>query len=669
MATRCIEALNELDAISEKIFYKYSKSRLKAEIEGKVRESKSRAERNASSLQGKYTSRRSSYYSSNSSTATKHPSRYSNARVTKSASTTKTPKLHQDYHKKVKTSTFCNEKANTISSTTDALQVKDSNSNARTLSPSVFGKYTPGVPKYKAGKWFNFEDGVNQGVIDSFACDDLKEKALCYKVDMKEAKPIPKLLRHRLEVRIGRNGEVRNEDSGMKHTNPSIVDTCSKKIRPAPLSWEEQLNWENTHIMTPRITASQAKTDQGLCETHPVIFHPEVRYSQVSNTTTISNEATAAYRMYLDRRLLTSDRRNLTCSGKCITSVELEDASDDVGARKIPKEPFIRTKSQESDFDKMDMSNTIQNMEKLYRTSSVELAKKVTLEPSMEGISDNTVVDNPGNPVVEKPGNPAVEIPGNDMVENPADQDKSPVDDSTLKQEFDILKMNKKVSFKDEIDAADSFNRSASRTLDEILRGNDTANNTVKRPISRPSSSKERCQSTMVQEKQVEMPRRPFTAPPSCSPSAVSRVKVNLDVSLPLKHELMSIRVPTSEHEVLSETEETDKLENSERDQSDFDNTCDAESGENAHNMRVTFACKSAPTLRVTTKENEPIKRSQSSTSGRVKTCKYIPHRPVAMLADSSMELPSNVPPAQALLELRKNIRENLAKKNSRVTA
>ena len=116
-------------------------------------------------------------------------------------------------------------------------------------SPSVFGKYTPGAPKHKTGKWFNFEDGVNQGVIDSFACDNLNERALCYKVDSKDSKSVPKLLRHRLEVRIGQNGEVRTPDGGVRLDNQSADSARSKGARTTPLSWEEQLNWENVSLL------------------------------------------------------------------------------------------------------------------------------------------------------------------------------------------------------------------------------------------------------------------------------------------------------------------------------------------------------------------------------------------------------------------------------------
>lgn len=139
--------------------------------------------------------------------------------------------------------------ASRTSSENNNINEVNSVSEKRNKTPSIFGKYTPGAPKYKPGKWFNFDDGVNQGVIDSFACDDLKEKALCYKVDVKESTSVPKLLRHRLQVRIGQNGEVKNDDAGgLTQDNQSAESVSNEDVRIAPLSWEEQLNWENVSL-------------------------------------------------------------------------------------------------------------------------------------------------------------------------------------------------------------------------------------------------------------------------------------------------------------------------------------------------------------------------------------------------------------------------------------
>lgn len=132
----------------------------------------------------------------------------------------------------------------TSSEATTAETVNNSE-DTRNFTPSIYGKFTPGAPAHKTGKWFNLKEGVDQGVIDSFECDKLRERALCYKVDAKESKAVPKLLRHRLEVRIGRNGSVRNEDAGTKPDDQGNEVTRDGSKRTAPLSWEEQLNWKN----------------------------------------------------------------------------------------------------------------------------------------------------------------------------------------------------------------------------------------------------------------------------------------------------------------------------------------------------------------------------------------------------------------------------------------
>lgn len=126
-------------------------------------------------------------------------------------------------------------------SSSDAAQVQ------RTVS--VFGKYNGKESEYKPTAWFNLPVETSVGVIDSFACDAKKEKPLCFSIDVKKGESVPNLLRHNLEVRVGQNGVVRTQKKSEAETS-EVEDRDSRqgKKRTAPLSWEEQLHWQNVSI-------------------------------------------------------------------------------------------------------------------------------------------------------------------------------------------------------------------------------------------------------------------------------------------------------------------------------------------------------------------------------------------------------------------------------------
>ena len=68
---------------------------------------------------------------------------------------------------------------------------------------------------------------------------------------------------------------------------------------------------------------------------------------------------------------------------------------------------------------------------------------------------------------------------------------------------------------------------------------------------------------------------------------------------------------------------------------------------------RVTF-CKSAPIVRT---EKAIVPRARSSSSNG-------PPQPIVIEAETALELPKHLPPAQALVALRKKIRDDLAHQN-----
>ena len=123
---------------------------------------------------------------------------------------------------------------------------------------STYGRHTDAESRYTPTAWFNFKEAKSVGVIDAFACDANNVRPLCYKVDKSQTKGVPRLLRHRLAVRVGQNGVVRNAGAD---TSNSVecggdVDRAqeepprggAQKQRVAPLSWEEQVNWKNVRM-------------------------------------------------------------------------------------------------------------------------------------------------------------------------------------------------------------------------------------------------------------------------------------------------------------------------------------------------------------------------------------------------------------------------------------
>lgn len=114
---------------------------------------------------------------------------------------------------------------------------------------SVFGKYNGKGSKYKPTAWFNFPQETSIDVINSFVCDAMNEKPMCYSINVKKGETVPNLLRHNLEVRVGQNGVIRTQrknDTVMSEVGQG--DARQGKKRTAPLSWEEQLQWHDVSI-------------------------------------------------------------------------------------------------------------------------------------------------------------------------------------------------------------------------------------------------------------------------------------------------------------------------------------------------------------------------------------------------------------------------------------
>lgn len=132
------------------------------------------------------------------------------------------------------------------SSNTDEKSVGHKNDIPRTAS--IFGKYNGKDSEYKPTAWFNLPQETSIGVIDSFECEAKNMAPLCYSINVKRGESVPNLLRHNLEVRVGRNGVIRTEKNREKVSELGDDNSKQGKKRTAPLNWEEQLNWQNVSI-------------------------------------------------------------------------------------------------------------------------------------------------------------------------------------------------------------------------------------------------------------------------------------------------------------------------------------------------------------------------------------------------------------------------------------
>lgn len=385
------------------------------------------------------------------------------------------------------------------------------------------------------------------------------------------------------------------------------------------------------HVIAAFSQAAVFSYLQGLCETRPVIFHPKQNAKRESDevespATGYPRAKSPAYRMYLETRTLSADRRNLVASPeRFITTVGVEDTREDGNAaiKKEGKSPHDGSDCEGTDEDRM--SSAMDNWYNLPRRNSEKIDKEMPLKQVTE-----------------------------------------------LRSE----KVSKKVSFEDE-------RRKGVEHLKED--GVPNTGQLSERVLTRPRTSRERLQTTRDFAEFPPKPTRPCTAPPSSPRLRHGKdvEEVSRELLLPTAHHL-PVRIP------ISRLESCD-AENSDREESEIKATEDkrepscegiysdvngAESNESssekeelkqsthASKIRVSFAPMSAPAVRVSEREEDrkALIRSKSTTLLRRKV--YSPPPPVVIYSQSSLELPKGLPPAEALIALRKKIREDLEQQN-----
>ena len=358
---------------------------------------------------------------------------------------------------------------------------------------------------------------------------------------------------------------------------------------------------------------------QGLCETHPVIFHERKTERGKDSKRNEEKHHSPAYKLSLEIRWVYPDRRNLvSMRDKCITAIEVEDARSEDG---------ISADSKVSSQHGMNVAAKayLQNVEE-------KVLKRVTFE---DGETSSKKVVN--------------------------------ITEAKRSE-------NKEVGKFDEL-APYEYKKVGGGSGRKI----------------RPKTSREKTRTTGEDEimSDVRKVRRPQTAPPG--PPSTPRIQAESRFS-----NCAPIKIPTSEAVL-----ESNSFVNTEKQTTEAKQTCvvhsvsvtpeEAEESliENeefpafsieisAGSTRDKVAVKDGSPPRRISFENGPRSASVSRTATPHQQERTIPQRaksstasprkpyksPVVVVSESSIELPKDLPPAQALVALRKKIREDVAQQN-----
>jgi len=363
---------------------------------------------------------------------------------------------------------------------------------------------------------------------------------------------------------------------------------------------------------------------QGLCETHPVIFHEGKTERGKDAKQNEEKIHSPAYKLSLETRWVYPDRRNLVSTrDKRITAVEVEDARSEDGVnveRKISSKPCVQVSTK----------GHAKNVEE-------KLLKRVSFEDGE--VSPEKVVG-----VIE-----------------------------AKRSE------NKEVNKFDEV-------TSVNMKTDESKRVGCGRGRKI-----RPKTSRERTTTTddeMMRD--VGKLRRPQTAPPAppSSPrlNAESRFSNCVPIKIPTSeavmesNSFMNTKNETSEEKqtfvrhsvsVTSEEAEESLIENEEFPAFSVEISAGStrekvavEDGSPRKRVSFEDVPKSAPVSRTATPHQEGIMPQRAKSSEALQWRPYKSPSPVVIVSESSLELPKDLPPAQALVALRKKIREDLAQQN-----
>lgn len=353
---------------------------------------------------------------------------------------------------------------------------------------------------------------------------------------------------------------------------------------------------------------------QGLFETHPVIFHERKTERGEDSKGNEEKIHSPAYKLSLERRWVYPDRRNLVSTrDKCITAVEVEDTRSEDG---ISADSKISSQHAVNATAKGHAKNI-----------SEKVLKSVSFEDG-EANSQEVV----------------------DIIEEKRDENKEVKTDESKKLGCgSVRKMRPKTS------------RERTRTNEDEMMTD------------------------------VRKLHRPQTAPPGPPPTPRLNAESRFSSCVPIK-------IPTSEAVMESNSFLNTGNETAEEKQALVERSVSVTPGEAEESLteneefpafsikisagptrdkvavqngslpkRVSFenGPKSAPISRTATphqQEGTIPQRAKSSTASPRRP--YKSPSPVVVVSESSLELPKDLPPAQALVALRKKIREDLAQQN-----
>lgn len=363
---------------------------------------------------------------------------------------------------------------------------------------------------------------------------------------------------------------------------------------------------------------------QGLCETHPVIFHERKTEREKDSKRNEEKIHSPAYKLSLETRWVYRDRRNLVSTrDKCITAVEVEDARSEDGVSadgKISSQHGVNVTAE----------GHAQNVEE-------KVLKRVSFEVGED--SSEKVVG-----VIEAKRSENKEVKKFDELTSVGMK----TDESKKVSCRSVRKMRPKTS------------RERTRTIEDEMMGD------------------------------VRKLRRPQTAPPG-PPStprldAESRFSNCVPIKIPTSEAVMESNSFVNTENQTSEEKQTfvghsvsvtpEEAEESLIENEEFPAfSVEISAGSTREKVavqdgsprkRVSFgdSPKSAPVSRTATPHQEGSISQRAKSSTAFQRRPYKSPSPVVIVSESSLELPKDLLPAQALVALRKQIREDLAQQN-----
>lgn len=355
-------------------------------------------------------------------------------------------------------------------------------------------------------------------------------------------------------------------------------------------------------------------------ESHPVIFHHKKAQQRNVYTRKEENYLSPAYKLSLETRWVYPDRRNLiSAKDKCITAVEIEDNRTD---------ELVKVGMESADRAEHDGKD---NADESAKHNEEKVPKKVTFED--ERVVRKKTARNPKG-------------------KNREENDKRKTNTVEIISKTDQAE---KVSLQQRVRPKTSQGRSGGPDNEVMASDRKMCrpHSAPPAPPAPPSSPRLPTESRFSRYMPITItiPTQGDLTESSSDPNLGNRISVEPETPAEI-----SVSVsPGESEETLVESEKSPAFS--------VDIT-PSSSPEKIIPRCVSFtkAPRSAPVSRTTPRPENETLRSRSSTA--LQREPYRPPSPVVFESESSLELPKDLPPAQAVVALRKKIREDLAQQN-----